>query len=93
MSLLDDKESGFSDGDIHFARRTFFRDCPNGRCSKQKFLTFIRKAYLQRPLSLNIRTVKVLQNYRQSKKFFSMMFDIYDRNHDGELDFDEYLYA
>ncbi|CAF1554673.1 unnamed protein product [Adineta ricciae] len=33
------------------------------------------------------------QTYRQSRKFFSMMFDIYDRNQDGRLDFHEYLYA
>jgi len=91
MSFTDDNESGFSETDIHFARQTFFRDCPNGRCSKQRFLTFIRQS--QKPIELNIHIVKIFQNYRQSRKFFSMMFDIYDRNHDGELDFDEYLYA
>jgi len=93
MAFVIDNESGFSENDIHFARQTFFRDCPNGRCSKQKFLTFIRKSCLQKTMGFKIPFVKLFQNYRQSKRFFSMMFDIYDRNHDGELDFDEYLYA
>jgi Ca2+-binding EF-hand superfamily protein len=94
MVLIDDNESGFSSSDIHFARQTFYRDCPNGRCSKRKFLTFIRKSCsLQKPLESNIHLIQIFQNHRQSKKFFSLMFDIYDRNHDGELDFDEYLYA
>lgn len=88
---MDDFESGFTEEDLSFARETFFRDCPNGRCSKQKFLAFIRQS--QKPMQFNIHLIKILQNYRQTKKFFSMMFDIYDRNHDGELDFDEYLYA
>lgn len=88
---MEDLESGFTEKDISFARQTFFRDCPNGRCSKQKFLTFIRQS--QKPVQLNVHLIKIFQNYRQTKKFFSMMFDIYDRNHDGELDFDEYLYA
>jgi Ca2+-binding EF-hand superfamily protein len=88
-----DNESCFSESEIHFARQTFFRDCPNGRCSKRKFLTFMRKSSLQRPISSKIHLIKIIQNYRQSKEFFSMMFDIYDQNHDGELDFDEYLYA
>ena len=90
-TTIDDYESGFSEKDILFARETFFRDCPNGRCSKQKFLAFIRQS--QKPVELNIHLIQILQNYRQTKKFFSMMFDIYDRNGDGELDFDEYLYA
>jgi Ca2+-binding EF-hand superfamily protein len=93
MATFIDNESGFSESDIHFARQTFFRDCPNGRCSKQKFLTFIRKSSSQKPIRSKIHLIKTLHDYRQSKKFFSMMFDIYDRNHDGELDFDEYLYA
>lgn len=89
----DDSVSGFSVDDINFARKTFYRDCPNGRCSKRTFLTFIRKLYFQKSMKINIHTIKLFQNYRQSKKFFSMMFDVYDQNHDGELDFDEYLYA
>jgi len=93
LSDDEDIESGFSTDDIHFARQTFYRDCPDGRCSKQKFLAFIRKSHLQKPVKLNVHTIKIFQNYRQSRKFFSMMFDIYDRNHDGELDFNEYLYA
>jgi Ca2+-binding EF-hand superfamily protein len=93
MASLVDNDSGFSESDIRFARQTFFRDCPNGRCSKQKFLTFIRKSSLQKPIRSKIHLIKTLHNYRHSKKFFSMMFDIYDRNHDGELDFDEYIYA
>ncbi|CAF3951528.1 unnamed protein product [Adineta steineri] len=93
MSSIIDNETGFSESDIHFARKTFIRDCPNGRCSKRKFLTFIRKSTLQKIHQSNVPFFKTLQYYRRRKKFFSMMFDIYDRNHDGELDFDEYLYA
>jgi Ca2+-binding EF-hand superfamily protein len=93
MSLVNDNESGFSTNDINFARKTFIHDCPNGRCSKRKFLTFIRQSSLQKSSPSNISIFQTLQNHRQSKKFFSHMFDIYDRNHDGELDFDEYLYA
>jgi Ca2+-binding EF-hand superfamily protein len=93
MEVVRVDQSGFSESDINLARQAFFRDCPNGRCSKRKFLTFIRKSALQKTLQSNIHIIKILQNYRQSKKFFSMMFDIYDQNHDGELDFDEYIYA
>jgi Ca2+-binding EF-hand superfamily protein len=93
MDSSVDNDSGFSESDIRFARQTFFRDCPTGRCSKQKFLTFIRKSSLQKAIRSKVHIVKTIHNYRQSKKFFSMMFDIYDRNHDGELDFDEYIYA
>lgn len=93
MTSITNNELGFSEREIYFARQTFFHDCPNGRCSKEKFLTFIRKSTLQTPIRSKMHLLRVLQNYRQSKKFFSMMFDVYDRNHDGELDFDEYLYA
>ncbi|CAF1147157.1 unnamed protein product [Rotaria sp. Silwood1] len=99
MASYSDNETGFSESDINFARKTFFRDCPNGYCSKQKFLTFIRKSAVQTPMqkstlsTLFFQTLITRQNYRQSRKFFSMMFDIYDRNHDGQLDFNEYIYA
>lgn len=93
METVSNDDLGFSELDIYFARQTFFRDCPNGCCSKQKFLTFIRKSTFQTPIRSKIHLIKVLQTYRQSKKFFSMMFDVYDLNHDGELDFDEYLHA
>lgn len=86
-------ESGFSEHEIYGARKAFFRDCPNGRCSKRKFLNFIRKSCLQKSNQSNIHPIRTLKNYRYAKKFFTMMFDIYDRNHDGELDFDEYIYA
>src|SRR5690349_20276631 len=98
MASSDDNETGFSESDIHFARVTFYRDCPNGYCSKRKFLTFIRKSSVHTSLqkstrsSIFIQTLITRQNYRQSKKFFSMMFDIYDQNHDGKLDFNEYIY-
>jgi neuronal calcium sensor 1 len=91
MSLAADNETGLTESEINFARKTFLRDCPNGRCSKRKFLRFIRKSSF--PTQSNSLSIKSFQNYRQSKKFFSMMFDVYDRNRDGELDFDEYLYA
>jgi Ca2+-binding EF-hand superfamily protein len=91
MALVPDNETGLSESEIHFARKTFLRDCPNGRCSKRKFLRFIRKSSFS--AHLNFFSIKTIQNYLQSKQFFSMMFDIYDRNHDGELDFDEYLYS
>ncbi|CAF1566316.1 unnamed protein product [Adineta ricciae] len=94
MSLVNDDETGFSENEISFARETFMRDCPNGFCSKRKFLTFIRRSSVQKTHPSNVSSpIKVFQNYRQRKKFFSMMFDIYDRNRDGVLDFDEYLYA
>ncbi|UJR30082.1 hypothetical protein I4U23_017624 [Adineta vaga] len=99
MASLNDNETGFSENDIHFARQTFFRDCPNGFCSKRKFLTFLRKSSVYPSFQKSTRSnilVQILltrQTYRQSRKFFSMMFDIYDRNHDGQLDFHEYLYA
>ncbi|CAF1455877.1 unnamed protein product [Rotaria sordida] len=93
MAVNYNNELGFSDNDIDCSRKAFFYDCPNGRCSKRKFLTFIRKSYLQKFNQSNIHIIKNLQNYRYSKKFFSMMFDIYDQNHDGELDFDEFIYA
>jgi Ca2+-binding EF-hand superfamily protein len=99
MSSSNDNETGFSESDIHFARQTFFRDCPNGYCSKRKFLTFIRKSSIHTSLQKSTRsnllfqTLITRQNYRQSRKFFSMMFDIYDQNHDGQLDFNEYIYA
>ncbi|CAF4056497.1 unnamed protein product [Rotaria sp. Silwood2] len=93
MAVNYDNELSFSENDIECSRKAFFHDCPNGRCSKRKFLTFIRKSCLQKSSQSNIHIIKNLQNYRQSKKFFSMMFDIYDQNHDGELDFDEYIYA
>jgi Ca2+-binding EF-hand superfamily protein len=93
MALVRDNESGFSENDIHLAHQAFYRDCPNGFCSKRKFLNFIRKSSLQKSIQPNVHIIKILQNYRQSKKFFSMMFDIYDQNHDGDLDFDEYIYA
>ena len=91
MASVLDNETGLSETEIHFTRNTFLRDCPNGRCSKRKFLTFIRKSSFS--TQSNLFSIKTLQNYRQNKKFFSMMFDIYDQNRDGELDFDEYLYA
>lgn len=99
MASSNDNETGFSESDIHFARKTFFRDCPNGYCSKRKFLTFIRKSSvhtsLQKSSKSNVFTQTLItrQNSRQSRKFFSMMFDIYDQNHDGQLDFNEYIYA
>ncbi|CAF2677605.1 unnamed protein product [Rotaria sp. Silwood2] len=99
MASYSDNETGFSESDIHFARKTFFRDCPNGYCSKRKFLTFIRKSAVQTSVqkptlpTLFFQTLATRQNHRQSRKFFSMMFDIYDQNHDGQLDFNEYLYA
>jgi Ca2+-binding EF-hand superfamily protein len=92
-------ETGFSESDVDFARKTFFRDCPNGYCSKRKFLTFIRKppvhTSLQKSTQSNpfLQALITIQNCRQSRKFFSMMFDIYDQNHDGKLDFNEYIYA
>ena len=49
MASQSDNETGFSESDIHFARETFFRDCPNGYCSKRKFLTFIRKSAVHIP--------------------------------------------
>ena len=99
MASFDDGGTGFSESDIHFARETFFRDCPNGYCSKRKFLAFIHKSSANTSSQKPIRSYPFLQalitrqNYRQSRKFFSMMFDIYDRNHDGQLDFNEYIYA
>jgi len=98
MASYNDSETGFSENDIQFARNTFFRDCPDGYCSKRKFLTFIRKTSvhtLQKTTRLNlfIQTFITKQNSRQSTDFFSMMFDIYDQNHDGQLDFNEYIYA
>ena len=99
MASLEDNATGFSESDLHFARETFFRDCPNGYCSKEKFLTFIRKSATHTTLqkitrsNIFIQTLISRQNYRQSRKFFAMMFDIYDRNHDGKLDFNEYIYA
>ncbi|CAF3421783.1 unnamed protein product [Rotaria socialis] len=94
MDTAYDSESGFSENEVHGARIAFFRDCPNGSCSKQKFLTFIRKSCVQKKRSpSNIRIINFLKDYRHCKKFFSMMFDVYDRNHDGQLDFDEYIYA
>ncbi|UJR16401.1 hypothetical protein I4U23_003304 [Adineta vaga] len=93
MSLINDGEAGFSENDTQFARKTFMRDCPNGFCSKRKFLAFLRKSSLQKLDQSKTSPLKSIQHYRQRKKFFSMMFDIYDRNHDGVLDFDEYLYA
>ncbi|CAF0716623.1 unnamed protein product [Adineta steineri] len=99
MASYNDNETGFCDNDINFARETFFRDCPNGYCSKRKFLAFIRKSAVQTSYHKSTRsniffqTLISRQNYRQSRKFFSMMFDIYDQNHDGQLDFNEYIYA
>jgi len=99
MSSHNDNETGFCESDIHFARQTFFRDCPNGYCSKRKFLTFMRKSAVHISFqkssrsNLFVQTLITRQNYRQSRKFFSMMFDIYDQNHDGQLDFNEYIYA
>lgn len=99
MASYNQNETGFSESDIHFARETFYRDCPNGYCTKQKFLTFIRKSpvqissYKSTFSKLILQTWITRQNYRQSRKFLSMMFDIYDQNHDGQLDFDEYIYA
>ena len=95
MSSFNDNETGFSESDIHFARETFYRDCPNGYCSKRKFLTFIRKSAVQTSLQKPHRSNLLFQPLitRQSRKFFSMMFDIYDQNHDGQLDFNEYIYA
>jgi Ca2+-binding EF-hand superfamily protein len=99
MVSYNDNETGFSDSDIHFACETFYRDCPDGYCTKRKFLTFIRKSSAhtssQKPTRSNIFVQAFIsrQNYRQSRKFFSMMFDIYDQNHDGQLDFNEYIYA
>ncbi|CAF1116077.1 unnamed protein product [Rotaria sp. Silwood1] len=93
MAVNYDNELGFSQNEIDCSRKAFFHDCPNGRCSKRKFLTFIRKSCLQKSNQSNIHIIKNLQNYRHSKKFFSMMFDIYDQNHDGELDFNEFIYA
>jgi len=99
MASFDDTDAaGFSESDLNFARKTFYRDCPNGYCSKRKFLTFLQKSSLQtlqkssrsNPL---FQTLLTRQHYRQSKKFFAMMFDIYDQNHDGQLDFNEYIYA
>lgn len=98
MASIDDQEVGFSESDIHFARETFYRDCPNGYCSKRKFLSFMRKSaiHVHSPKSSRSKLIepfKSRQNSRQTRKFFSMMFDIYDQNRDGKLDFDEYLYA
>lgn len=99
MASSHDHDTGFSQSDIQFAQETFLRDCPNGFCSKRKFLAFLRNSslYLSPQKSsrsnLLIQTFIRRQNYRQSRKFFSMMFDIYDRNHDGQLDFTEYIYA
>jgi Ca2+-binding EF-hand superfamily protein len=99
MASYNDNETGFSESDIHFARKTFFRDCPNGYCSKRKFLAFMRKSPIYTSLekspksNLFTQTFLTRQNSRQIKNFFSMMFDIYDQNHDGKLGFDEYIYA
>ncbi|CAF3330808.1 unnamed protein product [Rotaria socialis] len=99
MASRDDNDTGFSESDIHFARETFFRDCPNGYCSKQQFLASIRKSVVHTSIQKStlskilLQTLVIRQNYRQIRKFFSMMFDIYDRNHDGQLDFNEYIYA
>ncbi|CAF1548925.1 unnamed protein product [Rotaria magnacalcarata] len=99
MASCDDNDTGFSESDIHFARETFFRDCPNGYCSKQQFLASIRKSVVHTSIQKStlskilLQTLVIRQNYRQIRKFFSMMFDIYDRNHDGQLDFNEYIYA
>lgn len=93
MAFNSYTELGFSEEDVEFARKTFYRDCPGGRCSKRKFLTFIRKSYIQKCNHSSYNIIRSLQNYRHVKKYFSMMFDVYDRNHDGTLDFYEYMYA
>lgn len=99
MASYNDHETGFSESDIRFAYKTFLRDCPDGYCSKRKFLAFLRKGALHTPTQkpifskLFLQILVIGQHYRQTRKFFSMMFDIYDRNHDGQLDFNEYIYA
>ena len=99
MASLNDHDIRFSQSDVHFARETFFRDCPNGYCTKRKFLTFLRNSSFHHSPQKSSRSNPIIQtfvrrqNHRQIRKFFSMMFDIYDQNHDGKLDFDEYIYA
>ncbi|CAF0772712.1 unnamed protein product [Didymodactylos carnosus] len=73
-------ETGFTEQEIIYAYTTFMRDCPNGRCSKSQFKSFMRKSQSNHV-------------YKRTKNFFHMMFSIYDLNKDGEIDFKEYLYA
>ena len=98
MASFNDLGTGLTEAEIAAAREAFFHDCPNGSCSKRKFLTCIRKNNFQSEISKKspsypFKMLFARQNYRQSRKFFSAMFDIYDKNRDGELDFNEYLYA
>ncbi|CAF4335535.1 unnamed protein product [Didymodactylos carnosus] len=73
-------ETGFTEQEVVYAYATFMRDCPTGRCSRSQFEYFFRKSQTK-------------HIDRRTKKFFNMMFSIYDINKDGEIDFKEYLYA
>lgn len=98
MSLTVNNSTNPVQHDIDRIRRAFHRDCPNGFCSKRKFMSFVKKHERQSDSNSKSKFNVVgrfirRQSYRQSRKFFSAMFDIYDCNGDGKLDFKEYYDA
>ncbi|RNA30123.1 Neuronal calcium sensor 1 [Brachionus plicatilis] len=69
--------SEFSREEILFYYQSFITDCPAGKLSKKDFQKMYEKIYPQ----------------NKSTKFSSRIFEVYDRNKDGYLDFEEFLRA
>ena len=63
MPSYKDDEAIFSENNINFARQVVFRNCLDGSCSNESFLTFIRKASVQTSLQISNWVKTYLSKY------------------------------
>ncbi|CAF3143640.1 unnamed protein product [Rotaria socialis] len=67
----------YSDQEIREWHAGFIRDCPNGRLDKKKFIEVYKQFY---PTG-------------KPETFCKYAFDAFDANHDGSINFEEFLLA
>ncbi|CAF2191904.1 unnamed protein product [Rotaria magnacalcarata] len=67
----------YSDKEIREWHAGFIRDCPSGRLDKKKFIEVYKQFYPS----------------GKPETFCKFAFDTFDANHDGSIDFEEFLLA
>lgn len=73
--LLLKANTQYSEKQIRDSHAKFLRDCPNGKLNKIQFVEMYKK-YLKQD---------------KAEAFCKLAFSAFDTNHDGSIDFDEFL--
>ncbi|CAF2137610.1 unnamed protein product [Rotaria magnacalcarata] len=69
--------TNYTDREIREWHAGFLRDCPTGKLNKKQFIEVYKKFYPQ----------------GKADSFCNFAFSMFDANHDGTIDFDEFLLA